>query len=192
MSKQLFLILIIAGVLSFAGLTRGQGRGGQRGGDQINLPEGPGKEILQNACTECHSLQMVVGTGYDRQEWGLTLERMITAGANMTPDQIPTLTDYLLKNMAGEGPNWRTASKTKFVCGPVADFWCCWKALWMAAKFCATSCLLLLPVCVHDNLPVYTSVRVLSASAGGFPAQQSRWKIAEVQAFHSGLGCERT
>src|SRR5216683_183159 len=38
--------------------------------------------------------------------------------------------------MAGAGPNWRTASKTKFVCGPVADFSCCWKALWMAAKFC--------------------------------------------------------
>src|SRR5947209_8789741 len=104
MSKRLFWILIMAAALSFAGLLLGQGGGGQRGGDQINLPEGPGKEILQKACTECHSLQMVVGTGYDRQEWQLTLERMITAGANMTPDQIPALTDYLLKNMAGEGP----------------------------------------------------------------------------------------
>src|SRR5205085_10975731 len=103
MSKRLFWVLIMAAALLFAGLVVGQGRGGQRGGDQINLPEGPGKEILQNACTECHSLQMVVGTGYDRQEWGLTLERMITAGAKMTPDQIPTLTDYLLKNMDGEG-----------------------------------------------------------------------------------------
>src|SRR5437016_14265525 len=83
MSKRLFWILIMAAALSVAGLLLGQGGGGQRGGDQINLPEGPGKEILQKACTECHSLQMVVGTGYDRQEWQLTLERMITAGANM-------------------------------------------------------------------------------------------------------------
>ena len=103
MSKRLFWILIMAAALSFAGLVLGQGRGGQRGGDQINLPEGPGKEILQNACTQCHGLDMVVGTGYDRQEWQLTLERMITAGADMKPDQIPMLTDYLLKNLAGEG-----------------------------------------------------------------------------------------
>src|SRR2546427_12977413 len=97
MSKRLFWILIMAAALLFAGLVLGQGRGGQRGGDQINLPEGPGKEILQNACTECHSLQMVVGTGYDRQEWGLTLERMITAGADMETGPITTPTDYFSK-----------------------------------------------------------------------------------------------
>ena len=104
MSKKLFFLLMIAAVLSFAGLMLGQGQG--RGGrdDQLNMPDGPGKDILQSACTECHNLQMAVGTGYNREEWGLTLERMITAGAKMTPDQIPVVTDYLLKNLAGEGP----------------------------------------------------------------------------------------
>src|SRR5438876_12316458 len=103
MSKQLFFVLMVAAVLSLVGLTRSQGQSQGRG-DQLNLPDGPGKDILQSACTECHNLQMAVGTGYNREEWGLTLERMITAGANMKPDQIPVVTDYLLKNLAGEGP----------------------------------------------------------------------------------------
>ncbi len=102
MSKKLVFVLMIAAVLSLAGLTQGQGQGGR--GEQLKLPDGPGKDILQSACTECHNLQMASGTGYNREEWGLTLERMITAGAKMTPDQIPVVTDYLLKNLAGEGP----------------------------------------------------------------------------------------
>src|SRR5207249_4661658 len=102
MSKKLVFVLMIAAVLSLAGLTQGQGQGGR--GEQLKLPDGPGKDILQSACTECHNLQMASGTGYNREEWGLTLERMIAAGAKMTPDQIPVVTDYLLKNLAGEGP----------------------------------------------------------------------------------------
>src|SRR5579862_6480904 len=100
MSKTLFLLLSIAAVISFTALTDVHGQKPAL----PNMPDGPAKEILNTACTECHDLQMVVGTGYDKQEWGLTLERMITAGANVTPDQIPMLTDYLLKYMAGEGP----------------------------------------------------------------------------------------
>ncbi|PYS11866.1 MAG: hypothetical protein DMG17_21835 [Acidobacteria bacterium] len=104
MSKKLFFLLMLAAVLSVAGLIQGQGQGRGGRGEQFNLPDGPGKDILQSACTECHNLQMASGTGYNREEWGLTLERMITAGAKMTPDQIPVVTDYLLKNLAGEGP----------------------------------------------------------------------------------------
>ena len=104
MSKKLFFLLMLAAVLSVAGLIQGLGQGQGGRGEQLNLPDGPGKDILQSACTECHNLQMASGTGYNREEWGLTLERMITAGAKMTPDQIPIVTDYLLKNLAGEGP----------------------------------------------------------------------------------------
>src|SRR5438045_4128998 len=110
MRKTIFLLFLSGAILSLAVLTDVHGQKAA----QPNLPDGPGKEILQNACTECHDLQMVVGTGYDKQEWQLTLERMITAGANVTPDQIPVLTDYLLKNMAGEGPR-----PAKIIPGPV-------------------------------------------------------------------------
>jgi cytochrome c5 len=94
MSKTVLLLILTAALISFAVLTDVHGQKAA----QPNLPNGPGKEILQNACTECHDLQMVYNTGYDKQEWQLTVERMITAGANVTPDQAPVLVDYLLKN----------------------------------------------------------------------------------------------
>src|ERR1051326_7833044 len=100
MSKTILLLISIAALISFTALTDVQGQKAA----QPKLPDGPGKDILQNACTECHDLQMVYNTGYDNHEWELTVERMITAGANVTPDQAPTLVDYLLKNMTGEGP----------------------------------------------------------------------------------------
>src|SRR5437016_9806043 len=103
MSKKLFFLLMLAAVLSVAGLIQGLGQGQGGRGEQLNLPDGPGKDILQSACTECHNLQMASGTGYNREEWGLTLERMITAGAKMTPDQIPDLTEYQPNTLAGEG-----------------------------------------------------------------------------------------
>src|SRR5947207_1755752 len=84
MSKKLFFLLMLAAVLSVAGLIQGLGQGQGGRGEQLNLPDGPGKDILQSACTECHNLQMASGTGYNREEWGLTLERMITAGAIRT------------------------------------------------------------------------------------------------------------
>src|SRR6516225_3407178 len=101
MLKQLFWVLIITAALS-VGLSFGQGRGGR--GNQVNMPDGPGKDILQKACTECHGLDMLLNTGYDRQEWQLTLERMATAGANITPDQFGVVADYIMKNLRGDGP----------------------------------------------------------------------------------------
>ena len=39
------------------------------GGAPVNLPDGPGKEIVQTVCARCHSLGLIVNDGYTRQEW---------------------------------------------------------------------------------------------------------------------------
>ena len=97
MSKKLFFLLMIAAVLSFAGFMLGQGQG--RGGrdDQLNLPDGPGKDILQSACTECHNLQMAVGTGYNREEWGLTAHELSLCQRTAV---IPTWPEFPTMNLA--------------------------------------------------------------------------------------------
>ena len=110
MSKTISLLLLTAALISFTALTDVHGQKAA----QPKLPDGPGKDIVQNACTECHDLQMVYDTGYNKQEWQLLVERMITAGANVSPDQAPVLVDYLMKNMTGEGPK-----PAKLIPGPV-------------------------------------------------------------------------
>ena len=44
---------------------RTQGRG-----QPVQLPEGPGKEMVQTTCTQCHAANQIVNSGgYTRQGW---------------------------------------------------------------------------------------------------------------------------
>jgi virginiamycin B lyase len=65
---------------------------------QPPLPEGAGKETVQRACASCHALSAVTNAGHNREEWTSVLHMMVTAGAPVPKDQIPTVTDYLAKN----------------------------------------------------------------------------------------------
>jgi virginiamycin B lyase len=100
MSKgSLFLSLAAGSLLSLAVVTAQAppGRGGGRGFDQVTLPNGAGKELVQSACSECHGLGQVANSGgYDHQGWQLTVERMVTDGAKVPPSQIPVVVDYLV------------------------------------------------------------------------------------------------
>lgn len=72
-----------------------QGRGGR--GAPPTLPEGAGRQIVDMACTTCHGVDLVASGGHNAEEWGLTVDRMITAGAPVTPEQRTILVDYLAK-----------------------------------------------------------------------------------------------
>ena len=45
------------------------------------LPEGPGKAVLLNICTQCHTLERVKVRGGDRQSWDDLLSHMLNEGA---------------------------------------------------------------------------------------------------------------
>jgi virginiamycin B lyase len=62
------------------------------------LPGGTGKETVEKACASCHALSTVTNAGHNREEWTSVLHMMVTAGAPVPKDQIPTVTDYLAKN----------------------------------------------------------------------------------------------
>ena len=72
----------------------GQGRGG-RGGAPVNLPEGPGKEVVQGLCSSCHSSNLIVNSGgYTREGWHTLISTMIA----LPSDQSATVEEYLAKN----------------------------------------------------------------------------------------------
>ena len=55
------------------GAAPGRGRG-----QAIELPDGPGKSVVQASCTSCHALNMATGSsGFDRQGWRSLIDTMV-------------------------------------------------------------------------------------------------------------------
>ena len=93
--RILFLALAIAGS-AFA--------------QDVVLPDGKAKSIVQSACSECHGLDQVVSSQMSAEKWKTTVEKMIKKGASVTPDQIDTVVEYLSVYFAADKINVNTAS----------------------------------------------------------------------------------
>jgi virginiamycin B lyase len=65
---------------------------GQRGGQPVQLPEGPGKELVQTTCAKCHGLNLIGNSwGYTREGWHQLIGTMVA----LPKDQADTATTYL-------------------------------------------------------------------------------------------------
>lgn len=62
------------------------------------LPDGPGKSTLQTVCTKCHDVNQVIARRRTATDWSMTLDKMITQGAEATDVQFGEILDYLIKN----------------------------------------------------------------------------------------------
>jgi len=69
----------------------------------IQLPDGPGKQILEDACTACHSLGGVVKLHLDKDGWEGLIASMVSNGAQIDQKDLPVLVDYLVKNFGPAG-----------------------------------------------------------------------------------------
>jgi mono/diheme cytochrome c family protein len=61
----------------------------------VDLPQGPGREILENNCEECHGPDRIVNKAWSKVKWRATVKDMVARGAELKPDEIDTLVDYL-------------------------------------------------------------------------------------------------
>ena len=57
--------------------------------------QGPGREILQRKCAQCHAATMWTALRQDRRAWESVLYRMVGRGALWTPEEINAMADYL-------------------------------------------------------------------------------------------------
>ena len=62
------------------------------------LPDGPGKEILLNTCTQCHDLMRIRRQGRSAEGWLEVLEAMLNEGAPLSEQDLPVLLRYLARN----------------------------------------------------------------------------------------------
>ena len=62
------------------------------------LPDGPGKELVLNICTQCHDLQRVRRTRLTPEGWIEVLETMLNEGAPLSEKDFPDVLRYLARN----------------------------------------------------------------------------------------------
>jgi mono/diheme cytochrome c family protein len=63
------------------------------------LPDGPNRETVQRICSGCHSVQMFVGRGMTREQWGGVVSNMIGRGAKVSDEEFDQVVDYLAKTL---------------------------------------------------------------------------------------------
>ena len=63
----------------------------------IDLPAGPGRELLLSRCLGCHDLGglELFGDFYTREDWHQLLETMVAHGAEVDADELELVADYL-------------------------------------------------------------------------------------------------
>ena len=65
---------------------------------QDTLPEGEGRDIVEDVCTECHSLMNITYSKRTPEQWQYVVSEMITQGAPLEEYEIETVVNYLSKN----------------------------------------------------------------------------------------------
>jgi cytochrome c1 len=66
------------------------------------LPDGPGKELVLNICTQCHDLQRVRRERLRPEGWVEVLEAMLNEGAPLSEKDFPDVLRYLARNFRPE------------------------------------------------------------------------------------------
>ena len=66
------------------------------------LPEGPGKAVVLNICTQCHDLERVRRTRLSAEGWAEVLQTMLNEGAPLTDQDFGAVLRYLARNFRPE------------------------------------------------------------------------------------------
>jgi mono/diheme cytochrome c family protein len=91
----LFRPLALSICLLLMAIASTEGAGARQSQADATAPAGPGREIVQRKCAQCHAATMWTALRQDRRAWESTLYRMVGRGALWTPEEINAMADYL-------------------------------------------------------------------------------------------------
>lgn len=66
------------------------------------IPDGAGKDIVLNVCTQCHDLKRIKTGRRSPEEWKETLDSMRNEGAMLSDEDYATVLGYLARNFNNE------------------------------------------------------------------------------------------
>ena len=85
------------------------------------LPPGEARQSVLDSCSSCHNLKVVVLARKNRAEWAKAINDMIQRGAQLFPEEIEPITNYLVKVCGPDVPklvNVNTATKEELATVP--------------------------------------------------------------------------
>ena len=65
---------------------------------RVKLPEGDGKQLVEQRCTDCHGLETTTGSRLTVEQWQAELDDMIAKGAKVSDSEFQTIVQYLAKH----------------------------------------------------------------------------------------------
>ena len=65
---------------------------------QSTLPEGEGRDIVEDVCSTCHGLINITDSKRTHEQWQYVVSTMIAQGAPLEDYEIKTVVDYLSRN----------------------------------------------------------------------------------------------
>jgi len=69
-----------------------------------DLPDGAGKELVMNVCTQCHELTRITTKKRTKEEWSDTVDKMAVRGAKASDEEFETIVNYLAKYFGKDKP----------------------------------------------------------------------------------------
>lgn len=72
-------------------------------------PPGPGLDLINERCGFCHTVGQVFAKPRTEADWAATVQGMADRGAEVSPEEIKTITAYLAQNYAA-APNGAASS----------------------------------------------------------------------------------
>ncbi|GIW25106.1 c-type cytochrome [Meiothermus sp.] len=75
---------------------------------QTQLPEGPGKSLVEQKCAICHGLEVTVNQRLSATDWDFLVGQMINNGAPVSPEERKVIVEYLATNF---GPSSSSAQQ---------------------------------------------------------------------------------
>ena len=92
--RTIFLVGILLFILLTAVLLASCGSAGT----PTTAGASDGQTLMQARCSVCHSVSRITSAHKTADEWKTTVDRMISRGAQLTPQEEQTLIDYLAQN----------------------------------------------------------------------------------------------
>ena len=62
------------------------------------FPDGPGKQVVQEACSVCHGTEVITSMRRSKAEWTETVEDMVSRGAPLMEGEREIVVEYLSRN----------------------------------------------------------------------------------------------
>ncbi|OFW05017.1 MAG: hypothetical protein A3I61_19090 [Acidobacteria bacterium RIFCSPLOWO2_02_FULL_68_18] len=79
------------------------------------LPDAPGKALVEQVCATCHGVDLLVPTTRTVTQWRDTIGAMKTAGAKASDEEWKTITGYIMGNLAYLNVNKATSEEMRLV-----------------------------------------------------------------------------